>query len=90
MKRKRAPRELPLERLIFTEELAGIIGEHEITAHNKSNPTHPSFDPDHPRPVKGPKGAPARWWLPDAYRYIEILKQRSQDRLSRSSEAGAR
>ena len=82
MKRKRAPRELPLERLIFTEELAGILGEHPITALNKSNPAHKSYDAEHPKPLKGPKGAPARWWLPDAYQYIAILKQRSDERSS--------
>lgn len=82
MKKQRPPRELPLERLVTTEELSGVLGEHEITAHNKSNPAHKSFDSDHPRPVKGPKGAPSRWWLPDAYEYIKILKQRSEQRSS--------
>jgi hypothetical protein len=80
MKKKRPPRELPLERLVSTEELAGILGEHPITAYNKSNPEHKSYDPDHPQPVKGPKGSPSRWWLPDAYEYVEIRKQRSEKR----------
>ena len=80
MKKLRPPRELPVEQLISTEELAGILCEHQITTHNKSNPTHPAYDPDHPKPVKGPKGAPCRWWQPDAYKYIEILKQRSEER----------
>ena len=80
MKKKRSPCELPLERLVYTEEFAGVVGEHPTTAFYKSNPKHPSFDPDHPKPVKGPPGAPARWWLPDAYAYIEILKRRSEER----------
>jgi len=79
MKKLRPPRELPAERLIFTEEFCGIVGEHEITAHNKSNPQHPAFDPEHPKPIRGPKGAPNRWWRPDAYAYIEVLRRRSED-----------
>jgi hypothetical protein len=79
MKKIRPPRELPIERLVLTEELAGVIGEHPVTALNKANPTHRSFDADHPRPIKGPPGAPARWWLPDAYRYIDTLRRRSAE-----------
>jgi hypothetical protein len=80
-KTKRTPRALPIERLVYTKEAAGILAEHPVTLLNKSNPAHPSFDADHPRPaVKGPKGAPARWWLPDIYRYVEVLKQRSSSR----------
>jgi hypothetical protein len=86
MKRQRPPRELPLERLVFTEELAGVIGEHPVTAHNKANPTHPSYDSEHPKPIKGPAGAPSRWWLPDAYRYIEILRARSDELDQRKSQ----
>ena len=82
MKKQRPARELPLERLVSTEELAGVLGEHPVTCHNKSNSAHKSYDPDHPRPVKGPKGAPARWWLPDAYQYIGVLRQRSDERAS--------
>src|SRR5690349_12521324 len=80
MKKKRPPRELPIERLVYTEVLCGVLGEHEVTANNKSNPDNPSYDPDHPKPIRGKPGAPSRWWLPDAYRYIEILKQRSDER----------
>jgi hypothetical protein len=64
---------------VFTEEFAGVVGEHEVTARQKSNPKHPSYDPEHPKPIKGPPGAPARWWLPDAYAYIEILRRRSEE-----------
>ena len=92
MKKQRLPRELPVERLVFTEEFCGVVGEHPITAGNKSNPAHPSFDPDHPKPIKGPPGAPARWWLPDAYKYIEVLRRRSDERerarAERASSAG--
>jgi hypothetical protein len=84
-KTKRTPRALPIERLVYTKEAAGIIGEHPITAHNKSNPAHPSFDPDHPRPVKGPKGAPSRWWLPDLYQYVEVLRRRSSSSAEREA-----
>jgi hypothetical protein len=79
MKKKRAPRELPLERLVTTEELAGILGEHPATAVNKSNPEHDAFDPDHPKPIRGPKGSLFKWWLPDAYDYIAKLRKRSID-----------
>jgi hypothetical protein len=80
MKKLRPPRELPIERLVFTEELCGVVGEHPVTALNKSNPSHPSFDPEHPKPIKGAPGAPHRWWLPDCYRYIEVLRRRSEER----------
>ena len=78
--RPRPKLELPAERLITTGEFCGIVREHRITAFRKSDPYHPDFDPDHPRPIKGPPGAPHRWWLPDAYHYIEILKARSDER----------
>jgi hypothetical protein len=79
-KRRRLSRRLPDKRLVSTATLAGVIGEHPVTAHNKSNPNHESYDQAHPKPIRGPKGAPHRWWLPDAYDYIEILKQRSEER----------
>lgn len=89
MKKIRPPRELPLERLVFTEELAGILGEHAITALNKSNPAHKSYDPDHPKPLKGPKGSPNRWWLPDVYKYVEVLKRRSEEREQQRPDVSA-
>lgn len=81
-RKTRPPRMLPVERLVPTAEAAGILGEHKITCLNKANPGHKSFDPDHPRPVKGPPGAPSRWWVPDLYKYIEVLRQRSDARAS--------
>ena len=80
MKKLRPPRALPDKRFVFTEVLAGILAEHEVTALQKSNPEHPSYDPAHPKPVRGPKGSPNRWWLPDVYAYVEVLKQRSDER----------
>jgi hypothetical protein len=35
---------------------------------------------NHPKPIKGPPGAPSRWWLPAAYAYIEVLRRRSEER----------
>ena len=51
--RARPRPEPPTERFIDTYELCSILHEHQITALNKSNPAHKSFDPDHPKPVKG-------------------------------------
>lgn len=89
-KKKRAARELPLERFVTTEEESGILAEHPVTSFNKSNPDHPDYDAEHPKPIRGPAGAPCRWWLPDIYRYAEKLKQRSEGRAPRKVKAGVR
>ena len=78
--RERSRPELPAERFIDTYELRGILHEHQITALNKSNPAHKSYDPDHPKPVKGRPGSPHKWWLPDVHRYIDVLRARSEAR----------
>ena len=49
-KKKRAARELPLERFVTTEEESGILAEHPVTSFNKSNPDHPDYDAEHPKP----------------------------------------
>ena len=78
--RERARPDLPDERFIFTDYLCGILKEHRITALNKSNPEHRSYDPDHPKPVKGRPGSPHRWWYPDVLNYIEVLRACSRER----------
>ena len=89
--RARPRPEPPTERFIDTYELCSILHEHQITALNKNNPAHKSFDPEHPKPVKGRPGSPHRWRYPDVLAYIDVLRARGEERerLSDPAEPGA-
>ena len=76
-KKKRAARELPLERFVTTEEKSASWPNTPSRASTSQTQIIPTTTPNIRNRFRGP-GAPCRWSLPDIYRYAEKLKQRSK------------